>query len=70
VAPSAPTRSTKPPPSGDRHEVVAVETLSAKNMSRRGGRRKCGLNRALGDAAVGRIRSQLDYKTIWYGTQW
>ena len=52
-----------------RHEVVAVETLSAKNMSRRGGRRKRGLNRALGDAAVGRIRSQLDYKTIWYGTQ-
>ncbi len=68
------------------HEVVAVEqlsaknmarrggrrkhgTLSAKNMSRRGGRRKGGLNRALGDAAVGRIRSQLDYKTIWYGTQ-
>jgi putative transposase len=35
------------------HEVVAVEQLSAKNMARRGGRRKHGLNRALGDAAVG-----------------
>ena len=31
-----------------RHEVVAVEKLSAKNLSRRGGRRKRGLNRALG----------------------
>jgi putative transposase len=35
------------------HEVVAVEQLAAKNMARRGGRRKHGLNRALGDAAVG-----------------
>jgi putative transposase len=51
------------------YEVVAVEQLSAKNMSRRGGRRKRGLNRALGDAAVGRIRTQLNYKTTWYGTR-
>ena len=51
-----------------RHEVVAVEKLSAKNLGRRGGRRKRGLNRALGDAALGRIRTQLDYKTRWYGT--
>ena len=51
-----------------RHYVVVVEQLSAKNMARRGGRRKRGLNRALGDAAVGRIRIQLDYKTTWYGT--
>jgi putative transposase len=51
------------------HEVVAVEQLSVKNMARRGGRRKRGLNRALGDAAVGRIRTQLDYKTSWYGTK-
>jgi putative transposase len=50
-------------------EVVAVEQLSVKNMARRGGRRKRGLNRALGDAAIGRIRTQLDYKTTWYGTQ-
>jgi putative transposase len=52
-----------------RHEVVAVETLAVKNMSRRGGRRKRGLNRALGDAAIGRIRTQLDYKTTWYGSE-
>ena len=52
-----------------RHEVVAVEQLSVKNLGRRGGRRKRGLNRALGDAAFGRIRAQLDYKTTWYGTE-
>ena len=52
-----------------RHEVVAVETLAVKNMSWRGGRRKCGLNRAMGDAAIGRIRRQLDYKTTWYGSE-
>jgi putative transposase len=52
-----------------RHEVVAVETLAVKNMSRRGGRRKRSLNRALSDAALGRIRTQLAYKTTWYGTQ-
>jgi putative transposase len=52
-----------------RHDVVVVEQLAAKNMARRGGRRKRGLNRALGDAALGRIRTQLDYKTTWYGTQ-
>ncbi len=50
------------------HDTVAVEQLAAKNMSRRGGRRKRGLNRALGDAAIGRIRTQLHYKTAWYGT--
>ena len=54
---------------GDPPKVVAVERLSVKNMGRRGGRRKRGLNRALGDAALGRIRSQLDYKTTWYGTK-
>ena len=52
-----------------RHKVVVVERLSVKNMSRRGGRRKRGLNRVLGDAAVGRIRTQLDYKTTWYGAE-
>jgi putative transposase len=51
-----------------RHEVVAVEQLSIKNLSRRDGRRKRNLNRALADAALGRIRTQLGYKTSWYGT--
>jgi putative transposase len=50
-----------------RHDVVAVEDLAVTNLARRGGRRKRGLNRALGDAAVGRIRTQLDYKSRWYG---
>ena len=52
-----------------RHEVVAIEKLSVRNMGRRSGRRKRGLNRALGDAALGRIRTQLDYKTTWYGAE-
>jgi putative transposase len=52
-----------------RHEVVMVEQLSVKNLGHRGGRRKRGLNRALGDAALGRIRAQLGYKTTWYGTE-
>ena len=51
------------------HQVVVVEQLAAKNMARRGGSRKRGLNRALGDAALGRIRTQLDYKTTWYGAE-
>jgi putative transposase len=59
-------KATTAPATG--HEVVAVEQLSAKNMARRGGRRKHGLDRAPGDAAVGRIRTQLDYKSTWYGT--
>jgi putative transposase len=52
-----------------RHDVVVVEQLAAKNMGRRGGRRKRGLNKALGDAAIGRIRSHIDYKTAWYGAE-
>lgn len=51
------------------HKVIAVEQLAAKNMARSGGRRKRGLNRALGDAAVGRIRTQLSYKATWYGAE-
>ncbi|WP_253870407.1 IS607 family element RNA-guided endonuclease TnpB [Mycobacterium sp. 1164966.3] len=51
------------------HQVVAVEELAVKNMARRSGRRKRGLNRALGDAALGRIATQLGYKTTWYGAQ-
>ena len=52
-----------------RHQIVVVEDLAAKNMSRRGGRRKRGLNRALGDAALARIATQLNYKTTWYGSE-
>jgi putative transposase len=52
-----------------RHEVVVAEQLNVKGLGRRGGTRKRGLNRALGDAALGRIRAQLDYKTTWYGAE-
>lgn len=51
------------------HGVIVVERLAAKNMARSGGRRKRGLNRALGDAAIGRILAQLGYKSTWYGTE-
>ncbi|HET9875562.1 MAG TPA: IS607 family element RNA-guided endonuclease TnpB [Mycobacterium sp.] len=51
------------------HDVVAIEDLAVKNMAGRGGRRKRGLNRALGDAAIGRIGTQLGYKTTWYGAE-
>ena len=47
------------------HEVVVVEWLNVSGMCRRGGARKRGLNRALGDAALARIRAQLGYKTAW-----
>lgn len=48
------------------HEIVVVEQLRAGGMGRRGGACKRGLNRALKDAALGRIRTQLTYKTAWY----
>lgn len=51
------------------HEVIVVEQLAAKNMARGGGRRKRGLNRALGDAAIGSIHGQLGYKSFWYGAE-
>jgi putative transposase len=50
------------------HDVVVLEKLNVAGLCRRGGRRKRGLNLALGDAALGRIRGQLDYKTTWRGT--
>lgn len=51
------------------HAVIGVETLAVKNMMARGGAAKRGLNRALGDAALGELFRQLDYKTRWYGSQ-
>lgn len=51
-----------------RHDVVVCEQLNAAAMSRRGGAPKRGLNRSLRDAALGRIRTQLEYKTTWYDT--
>jgi putative transposase len=54
-----------------RHQVIVIEDLAVKNMTRRksgsgkGGR---GLNRALADAGLGELRRQLGYKTSWYGS--
>ncbi|MFD4442701.1 IS607 family element RNA-guided endonuclease TnpB [Nocardia sp. NPDC058519] len=47
------------------HDVIVVEDLNVAGMSRRGGAYKQGLNRAIGDAALGRIRTLLGYKTTW-----
>jgi putative transposase len=51
------------------HTVIGVETLAIKNMMAGGGARKRGLNRAFGDAGLGELRRQLDYKTRWYGAR-
>ena len=50
------------------HDVIGAETLAIKNMMAGGGSPKRGLNRALGDAALGGLSRQLDYKTRWYGS--
>lgn len=49
------------------HQVVVAEHLNVSGMARGGGTAKRGLNRAVGDAALGRIRGLLDYKTGWNG---
>jgi putative transposase len=51
------------------HDLIGVETLAVKNMMTAGGARKRGLNRALGDAGLGEVLRQLDYKTGWYGSR-
>lgn len=50
-----------------RHAVIVVEDLNVQGMSRRGGRRKRGLNRALADASLAQVRTMLGYKSTWYG---
>ena len=47
------------------HTVIGGETLAVKNMMAGGGVPKRGLNRALGDAGLGEVFRQLDYKTGW-----
>jgi putative transposase len=51
------------------HEVIGAETLAVKNMMAAGGSRKRGLNRALGDAGLGALMRQLDYKSGWYASR-
>lgn len=50
------------------HDVIVVEDLNVAGMRRRGGAYKSGLNRAIGDAALGRVRILLSYKAIWNQT--
>jgi putative transposase len=47
--------------------VIVTENLNVSGIIRGGGAGKRGLNRAIGDAALGRIRGLLDYKTGWNG---
>ncbi|WP_063036598.1 RNA-guided endonuclease TnpB family protein [Nocardia pseudovaccinii] len=49
------------------HSVIVIEDLNVAGMSRGGGARKRGLNRALADASLARLRTMLDYKCRWYG---
>lgn len=51
------------------HDVLVVEDLSVAAMSRHGGRRKRGLNRALADASLAQVRRMLGYKALWYGAE-
>ena len=58
----------------DRHHITlprlgTIKTLAVKNMMAGGGAGKRGLNRALGDAGLGVLLRQLDYKTGWYGSR-
>lgn len=52
-----------------RHDKIVIEDLAVKNMTRRGGARKRGLNRVIADAALGRIGTQMKYKATWYGSE-
>ena len=51
------------------HEVVVVEDLNVAGMSRSGGTRKRGLNRAIADAGLGSLRTMLGYKATWNQTR-
>jgi putative transposase len=51
------------------HQVVVVEDLNVAGMSRRGGARKRGLNRAIGDAGLAGLSAMLGYKTTWNDTR-
>ncbi|PWV76088.1 putative transposase [Nocardia neocaledoniensis] len=51
------------------HAVIVVEDLNVAGLTRAGGARKRGLNRAIADTALARIRRLLAYKTRWYGSE-
>jgi putative transposase len=49
------------------HGRIVIEDLKVRNMIRRGGARKKGLNRSLSDASFGEFRKLLEYKGRRYG---
>ncbi len=49
------------------HGTIVVEDLAVAGLTRRGGPRKRGLNRALLDAGLAELRRQLAYKCAWNG---
>ncbi len=49
------------------HGRIVIEDLKVRNMIRRGGARKKGLNRSLSDVSFGAFRSMLEYKGRRYG---
>ena len=51
------------------YDVIGAETLAVKNMMAARGSRKRGLNRSLGDAGLGELFRELDYKSGWYGSR-
>ena len=51
------------------YETVAVESLSVRGMATRGGAYKRGLNRAIHQAALARVRSDVTYKAVREGGQ-
>ncbi len=52
------------------YPVIGIEDLRVRGMMAKGKpgnkRRKARLNRAIGDAALGRFRTQLEYKAKWH----
>lgn len=50
-----------------RTSLGVVEPLATKNLMAKGGRRKRGLNRGLGNAGLSMILTFLAYKLAWYG---
>lgn len=52
-----------------RFETVVLEDLNVAGMKRKGGARKKGLNRVIGEASLSKIRQMLEYKTLWNGGQ-